>query len=98
MLAVAALVFTNASTSEELIDDAQVLQYAESALGANDLALKALTQAVLLAEDELLGVANADTVAAASLEAGRAVAELQTATDTRSPPPAAQARPPPTRS
>lgn len=77
-MAVAALVFTNASTSEELIDQARVLQSSEAALGANDLTLKALAQAVLLAEDEMLGVADAETVAVALNEATRTIGELDT--------------------
>ncbi|MGI9648402.1 MAG: sensor histidine kinase [Acidimicrobiia bacterium] len=77
ILSVAALVFTNASTSEDLIDEAGVLQTTEAALGANDLALKAMAQAVLLAEDQMLGVADVATMDAAVAEAARTVAELE---------------------
>ena len=77
-MALAALVFTNASTSEDLIDEARILQSSEAALGANDLALKALAQAVLLAEDEMLGVADAETVTVALNEATRTIVDLDT--------------------
>ena len=76
VLAVAALIFTNASTSEDLVGDALLLQGAEATLGANNVALKALTQAVLLAEDELLGVADEETAELAVAEANETVAEL----------------------
>ena len=76
LLTVAALVFTNASSSKSLIEDAQILRSAEAALGANDVALKALTQAVLLAEDELFGVADKATVSISVTEAERTIARL----------------------
>lgn len=76
LLGVAALVFTNASTAEELIDDAHILRSAEATLGANDLALKALTQVVLLAEDEQLGVADRATVDIGANEAGRTLVQI----------------------
>jgi signal transduction histidine kinase len=82
LLTVAALVFTNASSSKSLIDDAQILRSAEAALGANDIALKALTQAVLLAEDELFGVADKATVSISVAEAERTTTELDQASST----------------
>ena len=82
VLAVAALIFTNASASEQLIDDATILQGTEATLGANDVALKALTQVVLLAEDQLLGVADDRTVSIALTEADRTIAELVAASET----------------
>jgi signal transduction histidine kinase len=74
MLAIAALVFSNSYATEDVAENGIVAQRAEAALGANDVALKALGQAVLLAEDGSLGVADADTV-------DRAVGEAQTTID-----------------
>ena len=79
LLTVAALVFTNASSSKSLIEHAQILRSAEAALGANDVAVKALTQAVLLAEDELFGVADRATVSISVTEAERTIAQLNQA-------------------
>ncbi len=81
VLAVAAVVFTNSASSRNLVHEAALLHDAQAALGANDVALKALAQAVLLAEDEALGVADATTVAAAVEEAGVAVDELARTVD-----------------
>ena len=76
-LVVTGLIFSNSFAAKQVAADALVLDRAEAALGANDIALKSLSQALLLAEDRLLGVADASTANAALTEAGFAVSELQ---------------------
>lgn len=80
-LFVAALVFSNSFAARQVTDDAMVLYRAESTLGVNQLVVKALSQAVLLAEDEALGVANAETTVAAISEAVRTLESLAIAGD-----------------
>ena len=74
MLVIAAIVFSNSYATEDVVENGIVAQRAEAALGANDVALKALGQAVLLAEDGSLGVADPATV-------GRALREAETTLD-----------------
>ncbi len=76
-LIIAALIFSNSFAAQQVAEDALILDHAESALGANDIAVKSLSQAILLAEDQLLGVADADTAEAALTEARFSVSELQ---------------------
>ena len=76
-LVVAALIFSNSFAAQQVAQDALVLDYAEATLGANDIAVKSLAQAILLAEDELLGVADAATREAALTEARFAISELR---------------------
>lgn len=80
-LLLTAVVFSNTVVAQRAADDARILHQAEATLGANNLALKALSQAVLLAEDEVLGVANADTTVAAIQEASMAIADLRSVTE-----------------
>ena len=54
-----------------------MLGRAEATLGANAIAVKSLSQAVLLAEDQLLGVADPVTAEAALTEARFALSELR---------------------
>ncbi|MCP3974477.1 MAG: hypothetical protein GY720_08290 [bacterium] len=76
VLIISALVLSNARATSQVADDGIALTRAEAALGANDLALKALGQAVLLAEDNALGVADETTLRLAVDEASTTLAEL----------------------
>ena len=77
MLVIAAIVFSNSYATEDVVEDGIAAQRAEAALGANDVAVKALGQAVLLAEDHALGVADTETVDRAVSEARTTVDELE---------------------
>ena len=74
--AIAAVVLTNSFSARQVADDAQLLDLAEATLGANDVTVKSLSQAVLLAEDFAWGVADEETVELAIAEAQSAVDEL----------------------
>lgn len=76
MFVIAAIVFTNSYATQDVGENGIVAQRAEAALGANDIALKSLGQAVLLAEDETLGVADTATVDRAFGEAETTLNEL----------------------
>lgn len=76
LLVVSALVLSNARATSQTAQDGFALSRAEAALGANDLAVKALGQAALLAEDNALGVADAATLSLAMDEAAATLAEL----------------------
>ena len=69
MLVISAIVFTNSYATQDVGENGIVAQRAEAALGANDIALKPLGQALLLAEYETLGVADAATLVRAFCEA-----------------------------
>ena len=75
-LLVAALIFSNSMAARGVADDARILHQAESTLGATQIAMKALSQAVLLAEDEVLGVADTMTTTAAITEAADTLSGL----------------------
>ena len=77
VLVLAGLVFSNSLAARQVIDDGTVLHRAEAVLGANDLAFKAAGQAVLLAEDRALGVADDATVELAVAEARDTTAGLE---------------------
>lgn len=81
VLVISALVLSNARATSQVAADGIALTRAEAALGANDLALKALGQAVLLAEDNALGVADETTLNLAVTEAAATLLELQTRVD-----------------
>jgi len=76
-LVIAALVFTNSLTTERVASAGLIGARAEAALGANNVVLKALVQAVLLAEDRALGVADTETVQLAIDEAAATLIELE---------------------
>jgi signal transduction histidine kinase len=76
-LVIAALIFSNSFAAQQVAEDALILDSAEATLGANDIAVKSLGQAILLAEDELLGVADAATSEAALTEARFSISELR---------------------
>jgi signal transduction histidine kinase len=76
LLVVSALVLSNARATSSTAQDGVALARAEAALGANDLAVKALGQAVLLAEDNALGVADDETLTLALGEAAATLNEL----------------------
>jgi signal transduction histidine kinase len=76
MLVITAIVFSNSYATQDVGQNGIVAQRAEAALGANDIALKSLGQAVLLAEDETLGVADTATVDRAFGEAETTLDEL----------------------
>jgi signal transduction histidine kinase len=78
LLVVSALVLSNARATSQTAHDGVALARAEAALGANDLAVKALGQAVLLAEDNALGVADDETLSLAVDEAAATLVELAT--------------------
>lgn len=69
ILVFGAVVFATSSATRDAAERGIAAQRAEALLGAGDVAIKALAQAVLLAEDHALGVADADTVQLAILEA-----------------------------
>jgi signal transduction histidine kinase len=77
VLLILALVFSNSFAAQQVAADALVLNRAEATLGANDVAVKSLAQAILLGEDEVLGVADSATAAAARTEARFALSELR---------------------
>jgi signal transduction histidine kinase len=76
-LVIAALIFSNSFAAQQVAADALVLGRAEATLGANDVAVKSLGQAVLLAEDQALGVADSTTAGAARTEARFSLSELR---------------------
>ena len=76
-LLIAALIFSNSYAAQSVAEDALVLGRAEATLGANAIAVKSLSQAILLAEDQLLGVADPATAEAALTEARFALSELR---------------------
>lgn len=75
---VAALLHANSLAVGSYIDDSSTLTKSEAALVTTQLSLRTLSQAVLLAEDVTLGVADRDTAAAAAAEAVRVVDDLDT--------------------
>jgi signal transduction histidine kinase len=79
ILVFAAVVFATSTATKQTARDGLVAQRAEAVLGGGDLALKALAQAVLLAEDRNLGVADDDTVQLALDEATSTLGSLQQA-------------------
>lgn len=76
VLAVTALVFSSSFTTRDVAEDGVIALQSESALGANDVAFKALGQVVLLAEDRALGVADDAVVAKAEAEVTAALDDL----------------------
>lgn len=79
-LAVGALLLANTFIARQIVDDATVLERSERALGANEISVMALSQALLLKEDQALEVADQETVDRAVAEAHRRVTELENAT------------------
>lgn len=73
---IAALIHANALAVGSFIDDSTELAQAEAALVSTQLSLRTLSQAVLLAEDVELGVADRATADAAHAEATRVVDDL----------------------
>lgn len=73
---IAALLHANALAVGLFIDDSAELARAEATLVSTQLSLRSLSQAVLLAEDVELGVADQDTAATALVEAKRVVDDL----------------------
>lgn len=80
LLVLSALFVSTTRATSQVVDDGIALSRAEAALGANNLALKALGQAVLLAEDNALGVADAATLDLAIDEARLTLLELEART------------------
>ncbi len=78
-LAVGALLLANSFMARQVGDDAIRLGRAQDVLAANDLTVLALSQALLLSEDVLLGVADRDTARTALAEAHRRVDKLESA-------------------
>ncbi len=78
---VAALLHANALAVGTYIDDSAELARTEAALVATQLSLRTLSQAVLVAEDVSLGVADPVTAATAAAEATRVVADLESRLD-----------------
>ena len=75
---IAALLHANALAVGTYIDDSAELARTEAALVATQLSLRTLSQAVLVAEDVSLGVADPGTAATAAAEAARVTADLET--------------------
>lgn len=76
LLVLSALFVSTTRATSQVVNDGIALSRAEAALGANDLALKAIGQAVLLGEDAALGVADAVTLDLAVAEARATLREL----------------------
>jgi signal transduction histidine kinase len=76
VMALGALIYANSRSTEQVVAEAAALQAATTTIGANDLALKSLAQAVLLAEDQALGVADDTAVEAGTVEATRSLETL----------------------
>jgi signal transduction histidine kinase len=74
---IAALLHANALAVGLFIDDSAELARAEAALVTTQLSLRNLSQAVLLAEDVELGVADQETATSAANEATRVVEDLE---------------------
>ncbi len=74
---VAALLQANSVAIGSFLDDSSELAQTEAALVATQLSLRTLSQAVVLAEDVELGVADQETAEAARAEAARVVADLE---------------------
>lgn len=74
---IAALLHANALAVGLFIDDSAELARAEATLVTTQLSLRSLSQAVLLAEDVQLGVADRETAATAATEATRVVNDLE---------------------
>ncbi len=81
-LLLAALLNANAFAASRFLDDSTRFAEAESALVTTQLSLRTLSQAVLLAEDVDLGVADAATAGDALGEARRVITELERQVDT----------------
>ncbi len=77
----AAFLHANSVAIGGFIDDSTDLAQSEAALVATQLSLRTLSQAVVLAEDVELGVADTGTAAAARDEAQRVVDDLETRLD-----------------
>ncbi|MDJ0923999.1 MAG: HAMP domain-containing sensor histidine kinase [Acidimicrobiia bacterium] len=77
LVAVSALVFSNARISSANLEEATALHAADMTLAAQDVALKSLGQVALLAQDLETGVAARETVDAAVAEAERAMIEFR---------------------
>ncbi len=75
---IAALLHINSLAVGYFIDDSTRLAQSEAALVTTQLSLRTLSQAVLLAEDVTLGVADRDTATTARREAARVVDDLDT--------------------
>lgn len=80
-LAIGALLLANSYMARQVGDDALRLDRAQAVLAANDLTVVALSQALLLSEDVLLGVADQETAQTAIAEAHRRVTELERSAD-----------------
>jgi signal transduction histidine kinase len=76
-LVVTALIFSNSFAAQRVTEDARVLDLSEATLGTNALALSALSQAVLLAEDLSLGVADPATAETALTQARQVLGDLE---------------------
>lgn len=74
---IAALLHANALAVNSFLDDSTELAQTEAALVSTQLSLRTLSQAVLLAEDVALGVADPETAATARHEAERVVDDLE---------------------
>lgn len=80
-LAVGALLLANSFMARQVVADSQVVHRSEALLGANEIAVLALSQALLLQEDHAFGVADASTADLALREAAKRVAELDLEAD-----------------
>ena len=74
---IAALLHANSLAIGSFLDDSSELAQAEAALVSTQLSLRTLSQAVVLAEDVELGVADAGTAATARAEATRVIDDLE---------------------
>lgn len=76
LLALGALILTNARTASSTLEEAEGLHTADMTIAAQDVAMKSLGQLVLLAQDHQLGIASQESVDAAESEAQRALAQF----------------------
>ena len=74
---VAALLQANSVAIGSFLDDSSELAQTEAALVATQLSLRTLSQAVVLAEDVELGVADRETAETAAAEAARVTTDLE---------------------
>jgi signal transduction histidine kinase len=77
LLIIGALVFSNSRTTQATLDEAAALHAADMTLAAQDVALKSISQVVLVGRDSELGLASQETLDAAAVEAERSIAELK---------------------
>ncbi|MBT8198338.1 MAG: HAMP domain-containing histidine kinase [Acidimicrobiia bacterium] len=72
-----ALIFSNTFAARRVTDSARILHLSEATIGSNAVTLKSLAQSLLLAEDEILGVADGESVEASLVDSRDALDRLE---------------------